>query len=79
MPRKLNPASNKMADAKLAAEITIIGFMMLGIMCFKMILILLNPNALPASTNVVSLTESICPLVTRATSTHIVSPTAMKT
>jgi hypothetical protein len=34
---------------------------------------------LPASTNVISLTESICPLVTRATSTHIVSPTAMKT
>ena len=79
MPRKLNPASNKIAEAKLAAEMTMIGFMMLGIMCFDIILILLNPNALPASTNVISLTESICPLVTRATSTHIVRPTAMKT
>lgn len=79
MPRKLNPASNNIADAKFAAEITMIGFMMFGIICLKMILVLLKPNALPASTNVVSLTESICPLVTRATSTHIVRPTAMKT
>lgn len=79
MPRKLNPASNKMAEAKLAAEITMIGFMMLGMICFVIILMLLKPNALPASTNVVSLTESICPLVTRATSTHMVKPTAMKT
>ena len=29
MPRKLNPASNNIADAKLAAEITMIGLMIL--------------------------------------------------
>ena len=31
IPKKLNPASNNMADAKLAAEITMIGLMILGI------------------------------------------------
>ena len=58
IPKKLNPASNKMADAKLAAEMTMIGLMMLGIICFIMILAFLKPKALPASTNVVSLTEN---------------------
>ena len=79
MPKKLRPASSKMAVAKFAAEMTIIGLMTFGMICFTIILALLKPSARPASTNVASLNDSICPLATRATSTHIVKPTAMKT
>ncbi len=48
-PRKLKPASIKMAEAKLAAEITITGLIILGKICFVIILKSLYPNALPAS------------------------------
>ena len=68
-----------MAEAKLAAEITITGPIILGRICMNINRALLNPNALPASTNSFSRTLSICPLTTLATSTHIVSPTAIKT
>ncbi len=79
MPRKLNPASMRMAAAKLAAEITITGPMMLGSTCLNIILKFLYPSAFPASTNSFSLMLRICPRTTLATSTHMVSPTAIKT
>ena len=79
MPRKLKPASINIADAKLAADITITAPITLGRICRKMILEFLKPRALPASTNSFSLILSICPRTTRATSTHIVKPTAINT
>ena len=79
IPRKLKPASSKMAEAKLAAETTMMGLRMLGKICLKMMRKSLKPNALPASTKVVSRMERICPRTIRATSTHIVRPTAINT
>src|SRR5690606_5689848 len=79
IPKKLNPLSMSMADAKLAAEITITGAMILGRMCLVIILKSLNPNALAAVTYCISLTLIICPRTTLATSTHMVSPTAINT
>ena len=77
IPRKLRPLSTKIAEAKLAADITIIGAMTLGNIWLKIILVSENPKAFDASTNSFSIYYRICPRSTRATSTHIVSPTAI--
>ena len=69
---------NKQA-AKLAAEITITGPITLGNICLKIILNDLYANAFPASTYSNSLITSTCPLTIRATSTHMVNPTATNT
>ena len=79
MPKKLKPASSRMAEAKLAAETTMMGLRMLGKICLKIMRKFLKPKARPASTKVVSRMERICPRTIRATSTHMVKPTAMKT
>ncbi len=44
MPKKLNPASISMAEAKFAAEMTITGPMMLGRICLPMMRILEKPS-----------------------------------
>ena len=53
--------------------------MMLGKMWRKIILKSAKPNAFAASTYCCCFIEITCPRTTRATSTHIVSPTAIKT
>ena len=42
MPRKLRPASRRMADAKLDADTTMMGFKIFGRICLKIILISLR-------------------------------------
>ncbi len=79
IPKKLNPASINMAAAKLDAEITIIEPIILGNICFDIILKFENPNAFPASMYSFSLILKIWPLTTLASYTHIVSPTAKNT
>ena len=44
IPKKLNPLSIKIAAAKLAADITIIGAIIFGNMCLKIILKSENPK-----------------------------------
>ena len=79
IPKKLKPASSKIAEAKLEAAITITGPSTLGNICLLMIRKLLKPNALPASTYCISRNEKIWPRTSLATSTHIVRPTAINT
>ena len=79
IPKKLSPLSIRMAPAKLAADIIITGAIALGKICFVIILQSVNPNARAAVTNCICLTLITCPRTTRATSTHIVSPTATNT
>ena len=68
-----------MAVAKLAALITITGPITLGRMWRKMMRPGVYPSALAASTNSISRTRTTSPRTTRATSTHMVRPTAMNT
>ena len=78
-PKKLNPASIKMAAAKLAAHTTTKGPRALGSMCRHITRQEDSPRASAARTYVSSLNVRNWPRTIRATSTHIVKPMARKT
>ena len=77
-PRKLNPVSNKIAEAKFAEATTKIGPATFGKICFAIVLVVEKPNAFAASTNSTSFKDITCPRTKRATSTHVDKPTAIK-
>lgn len=78
-PRKLNPASIKIAAAKFAAATTMMGPIALGSMCLNIILKSDRPSAFAAWTYSNSRNEINWPRTILATSTHMVSPIATNT
>jgi len=79
IPKKLSPLSIKIALAKFAAERTISGAMVIGRMWLSNNLVFEKPNTVPACTNSSSFVDLTNPRTKRATSTHIVKPTAINT
>src|ERR1041385_6010144 len=78
-PRKLKPASSKIAEAKFDEASTKIGPMILGKICRLMIRTLLKPIDRAASMNSTCFKLKTCPRTRRPTSTHMDKPTAMNT
>src|ERR1700761_4993925 len=78
-PRKLKPASSKIADAKFDEANTNIGPMMFGKICRRIMRALLKPNERAASTNSTCFKLKTCPRTSRPTSTHMDKPTAINT
>ena len=78
-PKKDNPASSKIAAAKLLQVITINAEVQFGKICRNKILKLLKPKTCAAITNSFCLMLNTCPRMMRATSTHIVNPMARNT
>src|ERR1700744_3393469 len=76
-PRKLNPASSKIADAKLDDASTSIGPIILGRIWRRMMRALLKPIERAASTNSVCFRLNTWPRTNLPTSTHMESPTAI--
>src|SRR5258707_6023005 len=77
-PKKLSPASNKIAEAKFDEASTNIGPTILGKICLLMIRVLLNPKERAASIYSTCFKLKTWPRTRRATSTHMDKPTAIK-